>query len=248
MSHLSHVDPKKKRPQTFKELMKQQMIEVQKKASEGKLDELLADMKEIPGGPNERPSTIPLKTAHPLANLRFGQKVTPQQALLQTMAAMHQKAQELTGVAVPKYYNPAAVNPLKYAEQVQKRKLLWAKNKEAKEVQPEASSSSTAEAAAAPNQSVATWGGTTFAADQDGKIATKFRKLMGIKPGEEQAAASEEGVNLHEEQMMKQEALFSQLDREYEFARMTTHTHRGIGLGFQSQGLPTPTPQPPPPK
>ena len=37
------------------------------------------------------------------------------------------QAQELTGVAVPKYYNPAAVNPLKYAEQVQKRKLLWSK-------------------------------------------------------------------------------------------------------------------------
>ena len=28
---------------------------------------------------------------------------------------------------MPKYYNPAAVNPLKYAEQVQKRKLLWSK-------------------------------------------------------------------------------------------------------------------------
>ena len=43
------------------------------------------------------------------------------------------QAQELTGVAVPKYYNPAAVNPLKYAEQVQKRKLLWSKSKEKKE-------------------------------------------------------------------------------------------------------------------
>ena len=44
------------------------------------------------------------------------------------------QAQELTGIAVPKYYNPAAVNPLKYAEQVQKRKLLWSKNKDKKEV------------------------------------------------------------------------------------------------------------------
>lgn len=33
----------------------------------------------------------------------------------------------MTGIAVPKYYNPAAVNPLKYAEQVQKRKLLWSR-------------------------------------------------------------------------------------------------------------------------
>jgi len=58
---------------------------------------------------------------------------TPQQALLQTMAAMHAKAQEITGVEVPKFYNPAAVNPLKYAEQMQKRKLLWSKAAENKD-------------------------------------------------------------------------------------------------------------------
>lgn len=34
---------------------------------------------------------------------------------------------------MPKYYNPAAVNPLKYAEQVQKRKLLWSKKPEEKD-------------------------------------------------------------------------------------------------------------------
>lgn len=44
------------------------------------------------------------------------------------------QAQILTGVTVPNYYNPAAVNPLKYAEQVQKRKLLWSKVKEPTEV------------------------------------------------------------------------------------------------------------------
>jgi len=37
------------------------------------------------------------------------------------------QAQQLTGVAVPSYYNPAAVNPLKYAEQLKKRKMLWSK-------------------------------------------------------------------------------------------------------------------------
>lgn len=58
---------------------------------------------------------------------------TPQQALLQTMAAMHAKAQELTGVEIPKFYNPAAINPLKFAEQQQKRKLLWSKAGENKE-------------------------------------------------------------------------------------------------------------------
>ena len=62
-----------------------------------------------------------------------GEKLSPQDAIRLQMAAMHEKAQELTGVSVPKYYNPAAVNPLKYAEQVQKRKLLWSKAKEKKE-------------------------------------------------------------------------------------------------------------------
>ena len=37
------------------------------------------------------------------------------------------QAQQLTGVAVPSYYNIAAVNPVKYAEQLKKRKMLWSK-------------------------------------------------------------------------------------------------------------------------
>jgi len=152
-------------------------------------------------------------------------KVTPQQALLQTMAAMHQKAQQITGVAVPKYYNPAAVNPLKYAEQVQKRKLLWAKDGagEAEKEEPVPGS----------NQ----WKtGTSFSQDQDGKVAAKFRKLMGIK-GETSQGESEEAGSAEPGQRPSQEEIFSRLDREYEFARMTTHTHRGIGLGFTSQNF-----------
>ena len=31
------------------------------------------------------------------------------------------------GVELPKYLKPGAVNPLSYAEQMQKRKALWAK-------------------------------------------------------------------------------------------------------------------------
>lgn len=65
---------------------------------------------------------------------------------------------------------------------------------------------------------------------------SKFRKLMGIKPGEGSDVPIDEKIT--EEQLRKQEELFRQLDREYEFARMATHTHRGVGLGFQSQGLP----------
>ena len=84
-------------------------------------------------------------------------------------------------------------------------------------------------------EGVATWGGTSFSQDQDGQIAHKFRKLMGMKEGEDD---DDEEHPANEEQQLKQQQLFDQLDKEYEFARMTTHTHRGIGLGFQSLGLP----------
>lgn len=80
------------------------------------------------------------------------------------------------------------------------------------------------------------WQGTAFVSDNDGKMAAKFRKLMGMKEGADKDSDEEK----NEEQKKKTEEMFYRLDKEYEFARMTTHTHRGIGLGFQSQGLPNP--------
>ena len=78
---------------------------------------------------------------------------------------------------------------------------------------------------------------TVFQSDAAGESSStteKFRKLMGIKGNVEGIEVDEK---LTEEQLKKQEELFRQLDRDYEFARMTTHTHRGVGLGFQSQGF-----------
>lgn len=85
------------------------------------------------------------------------------------------------------------------------------------------------------------WQATSFNSDQDGKVAAKFRKLMGMKEGEEDQDAeggANHTSNKSDDINRKQQELFQRLDREYEFARMTTHTHRGIGLGFQSQGMP----------
>lgn len=224
-------------------------MEVQKCAIEGKLNMEQAQMvtKILAANTAEKPSSLPLNSDNPLIAMMSGEskgQVTPQQALLQTMAAMHQKAQELTGVAVPKYYNPAAVNPLKYAEQVQKRKLLWGKNKpkpEAAATAPEsaeAASTSTEQppvgaiaSTTATNKTASVWKSTKFG---QSNVDEKFRKLMGIKDEGE----DEDSEKLTEEQRRKQDELFSQLDKEYNMARMTTHTHRGIGLGFQSQGMP----------
>lgn len=167
--------------------------------------------------PKEKPSNLPLNSKDIFSAISSGSGVTPQMALLQTMATMHQKAQEMTGIAVPKYYNPAAVNPLKYAEQVQKRKLLWSKAKDHKEDKEKEWKTSAA-----------------LASDSDGKTKGKFFKLMGIKQGESDNQTEEtETVDL-EERKKQHDELFSRLDKDYEFARMTTHTQRGVGLGFSS--------------
>lgn len=51
--------------------------------------------------------------------------MTPQMALQKSMQEQVAKVKDATGIALPSYYNPIAVNPSKYAEQMQKRKLLW---------------------------------------------------------------------------------------------------------------------------
>jgi hypothetical protein len=51
--------------------------------------------------------------------------VTPQQLLQKSIEQQVQQVKSSTGIELPKYYNPAAMNPARYAEQMQKRKLLW---------------------------------------------------------------------------------------------------------------------------
>lgn len=63
----------------------------------------------------------------------------------------------------------------------------------------------------------------------DDKSAEKFKKLMGIKEGNEKKG----GDAAAEKQ--KQAELFRNLDMQYESARMSIHTHCGVGLGFFSQ-------------
>lgn len=58
---------------------------------------------------------------------------------------------------------------------------------------------------------------------------------MGIKEskaGDLEGGADEEAAPAGAEVTRKQSELFNQLDREYQLARIATHTHRGVGLGF----------------
>ncbi|XP_042344387.1 arginine/serine-rich coiled-coil protein 2 isoform X1 [Plectropomus leopardus] len=156
-------------------------------------------------------------TSNPALNvaalLASGTQVTPQIAMAAQMAALQAKTLAETGIAVPSYYNPSAVNPMKFAEQEKKRKMLWQGKKEGDK-----------------SQTAELWEKLNFGNKNQN---VKFRKLMGIK-GEDEAEAAkplnEEGLKT----LQKQEEMFRNLDVQYEMARSQTHTQRGMGLGFTS--------------
>lgn len=117
---------------------------------------------------------------------------------------------------LPTYYNPSIINANKYTEQIQKRKLLWG-NKSAE-------------------QSSSQWNSAKFSQDTDGKVQSKFLRLMGVKnvdpvPKTEAVATS----TSKDDQIKSREDMFSNMQQQYDVARQTTHTMRGFGLGFSSQ-------------
>jgi len=136
------------------------------------------------------------------------------------------KAKEM-GVEMPKYFKPGAVNPLSYAEQVQKRKMMWSKpanssagaseiGKQAVSLQPEQQ--------CAKKTSFNNWEATNFG---DASANEKFRRLMGIKSSPAAAASGPvPGAN--------QEKIKEDLEKNYEVARQQTHRNRGLGLGFSN--------------
>lgn len=181
-------------------------------------------------------------------------RTTAKAAQLEKMGidVLQQSQKAVDSVPLPSYYNPGAVNPVRYADQVQKRKLLWShKSTESKEV----------------SSNISKWEQAKFAQDTDGRVASKFLRLMGVKdaqpkPGEEGAlpsssvsmpvsassSAATDGngsgngsgrstssSKLPGDSIKKQEELFSTMEQQYEVARQVTHTMRGVGLGFSSQ-------------
>merc|ERR1712020_409356 len=115
----------------------------------------------------------------------------------QSYESQLEKVKEITGVEVPKYYNPSAINPLRYAEQIKKRQMLWSKKPSETFQSAEATAAAVAAAAPAiepkpnPASSSSTpvnnpmlktsynkWETTNFGND---KANEKFRRLMGIK-------------------------------------------------------------------
>lgn len=185
----------------------------------------------------------------------------------ETYESQLEKVKELTGVQVPKYYNPAAINPLRYAEQIKKRQMLWSKKtdpesagsgggggeeindqptaaqpQQAPSVAPQASSM--AGIVGAPASSFNKWEATNFGND---KTNEKFRRLMGIKNSGSSSAPTASGSSstpacsgdkdVPTDPSKLTAKWFADQEQQYERARAITHTQRGLGLGFSSSGL-----------
>lgn len=122
---------------------------------------------------------------------------------------------------------PILISP-RYTEQMQKRKLLWSSKKSAASC---SAKSDAAEKPAAPLTTTNKWEQTKFVADTDGKVASKFLRLMGMKDAQK-AVAEADGKS---DVIQQQNEMFTTMQHQYDVARQVTHTMRGMGLGFGSQ-------------
>lgn len=127
---------------------------------------------------------------------------------------------------------PALVphNP-RLAEQMAKRKLLWSGG--AKKATNNTTTQATEPAAAATAAAPLTrnsWETVEFAQDSNGAQASKFLRLMGMKnaTGSAQPAAN---VAKDPAAVVKRAQMFSEMERQYETARKTTHNIKGKGFG-----------------
>ncbi|XP_045466072.1 arginine/serine-rich coiled-coil protein 2 isoform X2 [Harmonia axyridis] len=116
----------------------------------------------------------------------------------------------------------------KYRDQIEKRKLLWQKKEPQKQQETDHGQGQSTSPASTSTRVTKIWEATTFAQDQDGKVASKFKRLMGIKGQPDAAPVPPVDI------IKKQEEMFSSMEQQYEVARTATHTMRGVGLGFSS--------------
>lgn len=116
-------------------------------------------------------------------------------------------------------FTSSVLTNARYTEQMHKKKLIWGAKK------------TTNETATTNNK----WEAAKFSQDSDGKVASKFLRLMGMKNAPAVAAKTSDDADSSVE---KRERMFSSMEQQYEIARQATHTMRGMGLGFGSQTRP----------
>ncbi|KAK7066759.1 Small acidic protein, partial [Halocaridina rubra] len=221
----------------------------------------------------KRPMDIRKEAQQKLAALKAANPdLTAAELMRRSMEAQVEEVKKQTGITLPSYYNPATMNPLKFAEQERKKKLLW--GNKAKQTEGVVSSgcsslygslvlnntapsiggttlppSSPISPNSASGGQASLWASTRFVNDKDGKMAEKFRRLMGVKDGGSESAASTSSTvssvsgssssssSKSVDLLQKQETMFTSMERQYEMARLATHTHKGFGLGFTSQSF-----------
>ena len=191
-----------------------------------------------------------------------------QQMISRQLEAQVAKAKEVTGVELPSYYNPSVINPLKYADQIKKRKLLWGSSgggtgiRQPESANVDVANQSTNDKLPTQNkshedsmlarkslfesstkkpdtkESFNNWESTNFG---DDKANDKFRRLMGIKST---APNSSEANKKHPSAVPasgdKSTKFFQEQEAQYERARAITHTQRGMGFGFGDAAQPQP--------
>lgn len=129
-------------------------------------------------------------------------------------------AQHPQAANIPKFYNPAAINITKIAEQERKKKLLW--GNKSKPTGDDKTSTAWKPVAA-------------FESDEDGKVAAKFLRLMGSKDTSANGSAVSGSSEKLSETVKQHQRMFDDMEQQYEQARMSTHTQRGFGLGYTTQ-------------
>ncbi|XP_054166718.1 arginine/serine-rich coiled-coil protein 2-like [Oppia nitens] len=147
---------------------------------------------------------------------------------------MRQQVEAKTGITVPTYYNPGVVNPMKFAEQQRKRKLLWSRetatdDTNTQELSPNDTKSLATSNSQPSGSATNRWNGLKFEGEKGNEMTEKFKKLMGIKDKPELSSST---ICKNESVIQSQETLFRDLDIQYSIARISTHTQRGVGLGF----------------
>lgn len=117
------------------------------------------------------------------------------------------------------FTSPVLANA-RYTEQMQKKKLIWGAKKPAGNGEVQTTNNK--------------WEAAKFSQDSDGKVASKFLRLMGMK-NVPATTTTETPADEIDPSVKKREQMFSSMEQQYEVARQVTHTMRGMGLGFGSQ-------------
>lgn len=174
---------------------------------------------EVPGISVPLQSPQPLLNIPSLTNLQLHQQQQSHQSLIMPSTATAPAAATAINadgsVNLSNFTNPL-LNSTRYTEQLQKKKLIWGAKK------------------AVENPTTNNWETAKFSQDQDGKVASKFLRLMGVKstPKSNDEASGDDSTT--DQSIQKREEMFTSMEQQYEMARQATHTMRGMGLGFGS--------------